>query len=153
MISVEEMAVVGFGEVRRAPKSAGAETSGLEAAFWDRIASSSVEIGPLWMGEIGNKNIIKQIIPYIFKKQFKSKYELLKLLELLKEESKAKPFFYSSDEIASKLKKSTPKLDYILKKLNQKGYNAIKTHFSDNSFKTNAPFNEIKNIFIKKEKN
>jgi len=111
------------------------------------------KIGPLWMGEIGNKNIIKKIIPYIFIKQFKSKYELLKLLELLEEESNAKPFFYSSDEIASKLKKSTPKLNYIFKKLNKKGYYAIKTHFSEMGFKTDAPINEIKNIFIKKEKN
>jgi tRNA (guanine26-N2/guanine27-N2)-dimethyltransferase len=111
------------------------------------------KIGPLWMGEIGNKKIIKKIIPYIFLKQFKSKYELLKLLELLEKESNAKPFFYSSDKIASNLKKTTPKLDYIFKKLNQKGYYAIKTHFSEMGFKTDAPLNEIENIFIKKEKN
>ena len=105
------------------------------------------KIGPLWMGEIGNKNIIKKIIPYIFKKQFNTKYELLKLLDLLEKESDANPFFYSTDKIASYLKKSTPNMDYLFKKLNEKDYYAIKTHFSDIGFKTDAPLNEIENIF------
>jgi len=105
------------------------------------------KIGSLWMGEIGNKNIIKNIISYILKKQLNTKYKLLKLLDLLEKESDVNPFFYSTDKIASYLKKSTPNMNYLLKELNEKGYYAIKTHFSDIGFKTNAPLKEIENIF------
>jgi len=106
------------------------------------------KIGPLWMGKIGNKKIIKKIIPYILIKKFNSKFELLKLLEILEKESDVNPFFYSTDKISSNLKKPTPKIDFIFNKLNEKGYYAIKTHFSEIGFKTNAPINEIENIFI-----
>jgi tRNA (guanine26-N2/guanine27-N2)-dimethyltransferase len=106
------------------------------------------KIGPLWMGKIGNKKIIKKILQYIFIKKLNSKFESIKLLEILEKESDVNPFFYSTDKISSNLKKSTPKMDFIFDKLNERGYYAIKTHFSEIGFKTNAPINEIENIFI-----
>jgi len=66
----------------------------------------------------------------------------------LEKESDAAPFFYMTDSIASYLKKSSPNMNYLFQKINEKGYYAIKTHFSNIGFKTNAPIDEIENIFI-----
>jgi tRNA (guanine26-N2/guanine27-N2)-dimethyltransferase len=107
-------------------------------------------IGPLWMGEIGNNIIIKKIIPYILKKNLKTRNKLIKLLDLLEGESDIIPFFYSTETISSKLKISSPKMKYLFNKLNEKGYYAIKTHFSDTGFKTNAPIEEIEKIYSNK---
>jgi len=109
---------------------------------------NSQKIGPLWMGETGNKSIIKKLITYIFNKNLNTKNKLLKLIDLLEKESDAAPFFYMTDSIASYLKKSSPNMNYLFQKINEKGYYAIKTHFSNIGFKTNAPIDEIENIFI-----
>jgi tRNA (guanine26-N2/guanine27-N2)-dimethyltransferase len=105
------------------------------------------KIGPLWMGEIGNKNIIKDILSYTLLKKLNTKNKLVKLLDLLENESDLLPFFYKTDDIASNLKKSTPNIKYLFQSLNEKNYYAIKTHFSDIGFKTNAPIEEIEYIF------
>jgi tRNA (guanine26-N2/guanine27-N2)-dimethyltransferase len=110
--------------------------------------SKNQKIGPLWMGETGNKKILKNILSYVFKKKLNTKYKLVKLLDLLEGESDALPFFYKTDNIASYLKKSTPNMKYLFQKLHEKNFYAIKTHYSDISFKTNAPIEEIENIFI-----
>ncbi len=106
------------------------------------------KIGPLWMGNIGDKDIIKKLIQYVLNKELNTRNKLLKLLDLLEKESELIPFFYTTDSIASYLKKSSPNMDYLFKKLNEKGYYAIKTHFSNIGFKTNAKIEDIEKIFI-----
>ena len=104
-------------------------------------------IGPLWMGSLGDKKIIKKISSYTLQKKLKTKYEILKLLDLLENESDLNPFFYSTDKISSKLKKSSPKIKYLFEELTKKGYYAIKTHFSEIGFKTDATIDVIEKIY------
>jgi len=108
-------------------------------------------IGPLWMGKIENKKIIHEIISYVFKKKFNTRGELLNLLNLLENEANASPFFYTTDNLASLLKKSPPRLSWIIEKLNEKGYDVSKTHFSKTGFKTNSSREEIEDIFQQKK--
>jgi len=68
-------------------------------------------------------------------------------LDLLEEEADASAFFYTTDDLASLLKISPPKMEHIFEKLEEKGYDAARTHFSPTGFKTNAPRNEIEVIF------
>ena len=106
-----------------------------------------VDIGPLWTGKIQNKKILAKVRTMLFKKQLNTKNELWKLLYLLEEEADGPPFFYTTNKLASILKKSPLKMKIIFKKLREKGYNVYRTHFNQIGFKTNAPKSEIEKVF------
>lgn len=109
--------------------------------------SSKKEIGPLWTGKLHNKIIVKELRSILFEKKLNTKNSLFKQLDLFEEESDTPCFFYTSDSLASFLKKSPPKLEYIFDNLRENGYDVFKTHFSQTGFKTNAPRNEIEKVF------
>jgi tRNA (guanine26-N2/guanine27-N2)-dimethyltransferase len=104
-------------------------------------------IGPLWMHKLHNKSIIKELRTILFTKELKTKNKIWKMLSLFEEEADAPPFFYSTDDIASYLKISPPKIELIFKKLRKKGFIVNKTHFGPTSFKTNASKNEVREVF------
>jgi tRNA (guanine26-N2/guanine27-N2)-dimethyltransferase len=54
--------------------------------------------------------------------------------------------------MASILKISPPSINFICEKLREKGYYAVRTHFSPTGFKTNALKNEIEAIFINRNR-
>lgn len=105
------------------------------------------DIGPMWIGKLQDKRIVKKLRTILFEKQLKTKNELWKLLDLLEEEADASAFFYTTDDLASALKKSPPKMEIIFEKLRNKGYDVYRTHFSPTGFKTNAPKIEIEKVF------
>jgi tRNA (guanine26-N2/guanine27-N2)-dimethyltransferase len=70
-----------------------------------------------------------------------------KLAELWKEEAGAHPLFYTTDEISKMKKANPPQIEAVLEKLRSQGFNAARTHFSPTGFKTDAPTEEITNLF------
>lgn len=109
--------------------------------------SNKKDIGPIWMGKLHNRNILKVIRSILSEKKLNSKNLLYRQLDLFEEESDAPCFFYSTDCLASFFKKSPPKLDSIIDNLRERGYNVFKTQFSPTGFKTNALKNEIEKEF------
>ena len=101
-------------------------------------------IGPLWIGEIFDKKFIKTCINKIPKIPIsdQTKRELLKWL---KAEYKASSLimYYNLEAIASKLKRATPRIEHIIKKLRENGYIAERTHFDTKAIKTSAPYQKI----------
>jgi len=108
-------------------------------------------VGPLWLGNLHKKLAVQQIRTLLFEKELKTKNSLWKLLSLLEEEADAPLFFYTTDDISSYLRMSPPKMKYLFEKIQQKGYTVTRTHFSSTGFKTNAPLDELKEVF--KEEN
>ncbi len=132
--------------VGRANKSA----SNMKYATPKELFSSrenAADVGPLWLGKIENKKVIHELISYVLNKKLNTKGEILKLLDLLENEADAPPFFYTTDNMASSLKTSTPSMNHIFEKLKEKGYDVARTYFSPTGFKTNAPRDEIEEIF------
>jgi len=111
------------------------------------LKNEIVDIGPLWTGKLQNRKILRELRTMLFEKQLKTKNELWKLLDLLEEEADAPEFFYTTDKLASILKKSPLKMRTIFKKLQEKGYNVYRTHFNPIGFKTDAPKSEIEKVF------
>jgi len=111
------------------------------------IKKTGINIGPLWNGKLHNKKITEEIRSILFEKKLNTKNNLWKLLDLLEEEANSPCFYYTTDYIASSLNKSPPKLNKIMKKLKDNGYNVTRTHFNPTGFKTDAPEKEIKTVF------
>ena len=105
------------------------------------------DIGPMWIGKLQDKKVLKELRTILFEKQLKTRNEVWKLLDLLEEEADAPAFFYTTDGLASALKKSPPKMETIFKKLRKNGYEVTRTHFSPTGFKTSAPKSEIEKMF------
>ena len=101
----------------------------------------------MWLGKIQNKNAIEELRTILSGKQLNTKNILWGFLDLLEEEADASAFFYTTDDLASLLKISPPKMKHIFEKLKEKGYDAARTHFSPTGFKTNASRDEIGTIF------
>lgn len=105
--------------------------------------------GPLWIGNLHDKNFLDEMPEILKEKKFKSQNEkeIKKLITYFKNEIILPPLFYESNFIAKELKRKQPKLNYIIEKLKEKGYLAGRSHFAPNAFKTNAPYNDIVEIW------
>jgi tRNA (guanine26-N2/guanine27-N2)-dimethyltransferase len=105
------------------------------------------DIGPMWTGEIGDKKTINEILNIASGKKLGCKSQIYRLLDVLQEEVNGPIFFYTTESIASNLKKSSPKLDLLFEKLKKQEYNVYRTHFSSTGFKTDAPVAVIEKVF------
>ena len=108
-----------------------------------------IQAGPLWLGEIQNKDFISKMIKESENKKLNSQNQLLKLLNACLIESESPATFYDVHSICRSLKISAPKLDLIFDEIRNNGVECEKTHFSPIGIKTNAPINKIKNILKK----
>ena len=111
------------------------------------IKSKKIDVGPMWIDKIQNKRTIAELRTILFEKSLNTKHELWKLLDLLEEEADGPAFFYTTDGLASVLKKSPPKMEIISEILKSNGYFFSRTHFCQTGFKTDAPKNEIEKVF------
>ncbi len=104
-------------------------------------------VGPLWLGDIEDKEAVENIRNIVFEKKLGSGKKLWKLLDMLEEEADAPCFFYTSESISEYLKNSSPKLIKIFDKLKNSGFECCRTHFTPTGFKTNADFDVIEKTF------
>ncbi len=110
--------------------------------------SGQKNVGPLWVGSLHNKKVLACLIGYALEKTLNTKKKLLRLLDLFDGEVGISPFYYTVEDVASSLKIPSPKMQDLAKGLKNKGFVMRRTHFSPTGFKTDAPFDEIKNVFV-----
>jgi tRNA (guanine26-N2/guanine27-N2)-dimethyltransferase len=105
--------------------------------------------GPLWVNEIFDLQFIKEIILLNQELQYRNKKKMSKILNIIQEEINMPPFYYNIHKISKSLKLSNiPKLDELLLKIKEKGYQASRTHFDFLSIKTNLDIISIKNMLL-----
>lgn len=100
--------------------------------------------GPLWLGELHNKNFIGKMRNLNDKREYADRVQINKMLSLMEGEVGMPPYYYNVHTLC-KLKNinPVPQMDVLLKRLNNLGYVATRTHFSPVSIKTNAPYPKI----------
>ena len=105
--------------------------------------------GPMWLGEIQNKEFISEMISISDEKELNTKDDVLKLLNTCYEEAETPVAFYDIHVICRNLKVSAPKLLNVLDALKNQGYIAVRTHFSPLGIRTDADITVIKEIILK----
>ena len=112
--------------------------------------NSNVRIaGPLWLGNIQNKQFLSYILKNMPSKKFKNMNEIQELLIKLNEEAEMPPTFYNIHEICKKLKTSPPKFDMIIDILRKNNYLVSRTHFCSLCIKTDANITKISELIQK----
>ncbi|MEK0346448.1 MAG: tRNA (guanine-N1)-methyltransferase [Nitrosopumilus sp.] len=101
--------------------------------------------GPLWIGNIFNKEFIQDMLLEIQNLEVDKVCE--KTLHKCLAESEMSGTYFTLDEIASKMKSSPPKLENAISYLQKNNFVASVTSFSPTGFRTNAKINEIMKIF------
>jgi len=101
--------------------------------------------GPLWIGSMFDEEFIKKMKQHVQRFVVEKKCE--KILDKSILESKLPPAYFTLDEIASMMKTAPLKLEKMLKKIKEIGYNASVTSLNPNGFRTNCSIKEIKQFF------
>ena len=101
--------------------------------------------GPLWIGEIFNREFIESMISELPKLSVEK--NCVKTLEKARDECEMPVAFYTLDEIASKMNSSPLKLEKAISCLRENDFVASSTSFSPTGFRTNATINEIISVF------
>jgi tRNA (guanine26-N2/guanine27-N2)-dimethyltransferase len=104
-------------------------------------------VGPLWLGKLQNRPALQEILSLVPTKELNTKPLIRKLLISLEDESDAPPFFYTTNDLSSLLKQSSPTMEHIFEHLRNKGFVVTRTHCTPTGFKTNAPLGTIKEVF------
>ena len=101
--------------------------------------------GPLWIGNIFNKEFIQNMLAEIPNLKVDKICE--KTLNKCLKESEMPGTYFTLDEIASKMKSSPPKLENVIANLQENKFLASVTAFNPTGFRTNANIKEIIKIF------
>lgn len=96
--------------------------------------------GPFWTGDLFSESVLNNLKPV-------GKLDE-DMISLWKSESKHSPFFYDTNKVSSILKVAPPSIDDIEEKLKDRGFKSSRTHFSSTGIKTDAPYEEFKDIFL-----
>ncbi|KZX10692.1 tRNA (guanine(10)-N(2))-dimethyltransferase [Methanobrevibacter curvatus] len=102
--------------------------------------------GPLWIGKLGEREFIEDMISEIDNKSLNTEKQILKLLNISLDEVDAPTTFYDIHKISKNLKISAPKQDKVIEAIKDKGYISVGTHFNLLGIKTDIDINGLKEI-------
>jgi tRNA (guanine26-N2/guanine27-N2)-dimethyltransferase len=100
--------------------------------------------GPLWLGELHNKKFIRQMKKLNKQRSYADMDEISAMLDMMENEVGMPPYYYNVHAIC-KIKRlgAIPNMKELIEKLRKKGYRATRTHFSNVSIKTDAPYGDV----------
>jgi tRNA (guanine26-N2/guanine27-N2)-dimethyltransferase len=103
--------------------------------------------GPVWLGQLWDKELVEKILK--LSETADVCKETKKLLSIINEECKINvPFFFDIHQLSRKKKTGdNPRFEILIEHLKKKGFMASRTHFSLTGIKTDAPEDEVSNIF------
>ncbi|MEM3789194.1 MAG: tRNA (guanine(10)-N(2))-dimethyltransferase [Candidatus Bathyarchaeia archaeon] len=104
--------------------------------------------GPLWLGNIADKNFCILMEKEVEKRNLKLKTRIRRILLLIKDECSAPATYYVLDKICSKMGMTVPSVRVFIRVLKEKGFKASLTHFNPKGIKSNASIMEIR-AFVK----
>jgi tRNA (guanine26-N2/guanine27-N2)-dimethyltransferase len=105
--------------------------------------------GPLWLGNIANKNFCSMMIKEVDKRNLKLQKRLHKTLALICNEVEAPATYYTTDRICDKLNLPIPSLKKVMENITKQGFQTVLTHFNSTGFRTDAPAKTITQTITK----
>jgi tRNA (guanine26-N2/guanine27-N2)-dimethyltransferase len=95
-------------------------------------------IGPIWTGKIKDTGFCREMVKDLRSHGHTNTKELDTCVAEIDE-----PFYFELPSVFRVLKSSPVRMDAVLDSLKKHGYEASRTHLSDNGVKTNAPYEKV----------
>ena len=100
--------------------------------------------GPLWLGPLFDKDFVDGLVPM---PHMASNKALERTMTLWREEARAPPFYYTVDSLGSHFKGSPPRIEELIAAFRERGRVATRTHITPIGFRTDAPHDEVLELF------
>jgi len=100
--------------------------------------------GPMWCGPIFDRSFVEGMLNAFSEKELDNAARVKRLLNVILEEVDGPPTYFILDAIASKLRRSSPPIGEVVRKLREMGFFASRTHFHPKGIRTNAPISKIR---------
>jgi len=105
--------------------------------------------GPLWLGELFDDAFCSSMEKDVERRHLKQEKRIAKLLSLAKNEAKAPITYFVVDKFCDKLNLPAPPIIKVAEELQNRGFQAVLTHFNSKGIRTNAPAKEVKEAITK----
>lgn len=120
------------------------EGSGARATFDQAEAGRGVRAGPLWTGRIIDRSAVGRLA---VTDDLGTRRRCEKALGLWADEADAPPLYYTVDELATRTKRSPPRMGDLIETVTGHGFRASRTHFDPRGVKTDAPMDDMLRLF------
>lgn len=94
--------------------------------------------GPIWLGLLWDAGTVQRMVELTATLASSRLSEIQTILARIHEESKAPAFYYRTDRVSQKLGMKPPSMKGVLATLREAGFEATRTHFHPNGFRTDA---------------
>ena len=101
------------------------------------------KIGPLWIGKLGDRDFICDTIKNLEEKGLEKPAELLEKIE---KESDIRRPYYDTHNFGNITGLPVPRIDTLIEKIRDKGYQVERTHFSPTGIKTTCPAKDLREM-------
>ncbi len=104
------------------------------------------KVGPIWTGKLGDENFLSEMIKNAEKLPLYQKDRFVKIATTLVQEINAPLLFYRTDKVAKGISGNLPPKKLVIKKLRERGFKAVETHFHSQGIKTDADYEQFRQI-------
>jgi tRNA (guanine26-N2/guanine27-N2)-dimethyltransferase len=106
--------------------------------------------GPLWIDELHDENFVKEVIKFNALARYSNKNQINKILNILLEEINMPISYINIHKLCQELNlQAVPKMDDLIKLLQEQGFKASRTHFDFTSIKTNMELESTQELLLK----
>jgi tRNA (guanine26-N2/guanine27-N2)-dimethyltransferase len=124
----------------------------ISTIHWDqktlerKPSKTSNELGPMWLGKLWDKSLVKKVFSETAKGQFNTQTKMLSLLETLGSEADRAPFHFDIHKLCKQLNREVPPFKAIYQSLEKAGIKYSKTHFSPTGLRADCELDKLKKI-------
>jgi len=105
--------------------------------------------GPLWLGELFDEAYCSLIEKDVERRHLKQEKRIVKLLSLVKNETKAPVTYFVVDKFCDKLNLPAPPIIKVVEELRNGGFQAVLTHFNSKGVRTDASARIVKEVITR----
>jgi tRNA (guanine26-N2/guanine27-N2)-dimethyltransferase len=102
--------------------------------------------GPLWLGELFNEIFCSTMEKDLERRHMKQEKRIVKLLSSAKNEARGPITYFVVDKFCDKLNLPAPPIVKVVEELQNRGFEAVLTHFNSKGIRTNAPAKRVKEV-------
>jgi len=105
--------------------------------------------GPLWLGKLFDGQFCELVKKEVKRRAFKQGKKIRKILTLIENEVEAPITYYVVDKLCDTLNLPVPPVKKVIAALEERGFQAVLTHFNSTGIRSNASASDMKELLLK----